>query len=155
MHVKRILVPIDFSDDSLNALAYARDLATHFVAELLLLHVIEPIHFITESDVYTQQRHLSTAQLECIGAEVRAQGQRFRTMVRGGIPSKVISDAAKRARASLIVMGTHGRTGLAHAVIGSIAEKVVRTASCPVLTVRRPGRRVAKPKRRAARAHTR
>lgn len=147
MQIKRILVPIDFSNDSLNALAYARDLATHVGAELLLLHVIEPIHFITESDVYTQQRHLSTAQLECIAAELRAQGQPFRTMVRGGIPSKVIDDTAARARASLIVMGTHGRTGLAHAVIGSIAEKVVRTARCPVLTVRRPG----KPAQRAAR----
>ena len=147
MPITRILVPVDFYDDSLNALAYARDLATQFGAELLLLHVIEPIHFITESDVYTQQRHLSTAQLDCIAAELRAQGQRFRTMVRGGIPSKVIGDTAERTRASLIVMGTHGRTGLAHAVIGSIAEKVVRTASCPVLTVRRPG----KPTRRTAR----
>jgi len=151
MQIKRILVPIDFSDDSLNALAYARDLATQLGAELLLLHVIEPIHFITESDVYTQQRHLSTAQLECIAVELRAQGQRFRTMVRGGIPSKVVSDTAKRARAGLIVMGTHGRTGLAHAVIGSIAEKVVRTASCPVLTVRRPAKTTRRVTRKSAR----
>jgi len=155
MQVQRILVPIDFSDDSLNALAYAVQLAAHLRAELLLLHVIEPIHFISESDVYTQQRHLSAAQLECIGAELRAQGQRFQTMVRGGIPSKTITEAAKRARASLIVMGTHGRTGLAHAVIGSVAEKVVRSASCPVLTVRQPGRRVRKRPRRAVRTRTR
>jgi nucleotide-binding universal stress UspA family protein len=153
MRIKRILIPVDFSEDSLNALAYARVLATQFGAELFLLHVIEPIHFITESDVYTQQRHLGSAQLECIAADLRGQGQRFGTVVRGGIPSKVIVETAKRSRASLIVMGTHGRTGLAHAVIGSIAEKVVRTASCPVLTVRRPDRRAGK--LRAARRRAR
>ena len=151
MLIKRILIPIDFSEDSLNALASACDLATQFGAELLLLHVIEPIHFITESDVYTEQRHLSNAQLERIAGALREQGQRFRSMTRGGIPSKVIVETAKRARASLIVMGTHGRTGLAHAVIGSIAEKVVRTASCPVLTVRRDARSRAQPTQRAVR----
>ena len=151
MLVKRILIPIDFSEDCRNALAHARELAIQFGAELLLLHVIEPIHFITESDVYTEQRHLSNAQLEGIAVELRAQGQRFRSMTKAGIPSKVIVETAKRARASLIVMGTHGRTGLAHAVIGSIAEKVVRTASCPVLTVRRAARSQGKPKQRTAR----
>ncbi|MFN8627594.1 MAG: universal stress protein [Candidatus Binatia bacterium] len=151
MQIKRILVPIDFSDDSRNALAYACGLATQFGAELFLLHVIEPIHFITASDVYAQQRRLSTAQLDGIAAELRAQGQPFRTMVRAGFPAKVIGDTATRARANLIVMGTHGRTGLAHALIGSIAEKVVRTAHCPVLTVRRP----AISARRAARHRAR
>ncbi len=155
MLIKRILIPIDFSEDSFNALAYARNLATAFGAELHLLHVIEPIHFITETDVYTQERHLSNAQLECIAGELRGQERRFRTMVRGGIPSKVIVDTAKRSRANLIVMGTHGRTGLAHAVIGSIAEKVVRTASCPVLTVRRPARSARKRTLLAARKRVR
>jgi nucleotide-binding universal stress UspA family protein len=144
--IKRILVPIDFSPDSTNALAYARDLAKQFDAELLLLHVIEPIHFITESDVYAHQRHLSATQMESIGLDLREEGRRFRTMVKGGIPSSVIVDTARSAKADLIVIGTHGRTGLAHMWIGSVAEKVVRAASCPVLTVRRAGAKKTKPK---------
>lgn len=155
MVIKRILVPVDFSEESLNAVAYARDLAKQFEAELLLLHVIEPIHFITESEVYTQQRHLSQAQLGRLAEALREEGQRFRNMIKGGIPSKVIVETARSARASLIVMGTHGRSGLAHAVIGSVAEKVVRTASCPVLTVRRPARSDRKPERRVGRRRAR
>jgi universal stress protein A len=137
MNIKRILVPIDFSEDSLNALSLARGLAERFDAEVLLLYVIEPIHFITVSDVYDEQRRLSDAELRRIGADLREAGQRFRIMVKNGLPSHVIVDTAKRSRTDLIVVGTHGRTGLTHMLIGSVAEKVVRTAGCPVLVVRR------------------
>jgi nucleotide-binding universal stress UspA family protein len=70
-------------------------------------------------------------------------------MVKGGVPARVIVDTAKSAGADMIVMGTHGRTGLAHMLIGSVAEKVVRTAGCPVLAVRRAVRKKRAPKRKA------
>jgi universal stress protein A len=146
MVIKRILVPIDFSNYSLNALAQACGLAEHFGAALVLLHVIEPIHFITESDVYAEQRRASTAQLTRLRADLEKKGHRVRLLIRGGIPSRVIVEAARSNRADLIVMGTHGRTGLAHLLIGSVAEKVVRVSACPVLTVRpaRARKRTAK-----------
>ena len=148
MDIKRILVPVDFSQGSLNALSSARDLAKQFGAELLLLHVIAPIDFITVSDVYDEQRRASDAALTRIGADLRAAGQRFRVIVAGGVPSHVIVDTAKRTGTDLIVMGTHGRTGLAHMLIGSVAERVVRTAACPVLAVRRSVRKKRTPKRK-------
>jgi len=156
MNINRILVPIDFSEDSLNALSSARGLAEPFDAELLLLYVIEPIHFITVSDVYDEQRRLSDAELTRIGADLREAGQRFRLMVKGGVPSRVIVDTAKRSSADMIVLGTHGRTGLAHMLIGSVAEKVVRTAGCPVLVVRRAAgkRRARKRTDSGRRRHT-
>jgi universal stress protein A len=149
MDIKRILVPVDFSQDSLNALGWAGDLARQFDAELLLLHAIEPIAFFTVSDVYDEQRRSSDAALARIGADLRAAGQRFRIMVKGGVPARVIVDTAKRTGADMIVIGTHGRTGLTHMLIGSVAEKVVRTAGCPVLAVRRAARKRRAPEREA------
>jgi universal stress protein A len=149
MDIKRILVPIDFSEDSLHALGSARDLARRFDSELLLLHVIAPIDLITVSEVFEEQRRAGDAALTRIGADLRAAGQRFRVMVEAGVPARVIVDAAKRNGADLIVLGTHGRTGLAHMLIGSVAEKVVRTASCPVLAVRRAVKKKRARKRQA------
>lgn len=142
--IRRILVPIDFSTDSLNALASACDLAKRVGAELLLLHVVEIIYV---ADPYVaagadiggfldEQRRMAKQQLARIAADLKKKGRRIGIMVEGGVPSQVIVDTAKRKGMDLIVMGTHGRTGIAHMLIGSVAEKVVRTASCPVLTVR-------------------
>jgi universal stress protein A len=75
-------------------------------------------------------------------------------MIKGGAPAQMIVDTAKSVGADLIVMATHGRTGLAHLVMGSVAEKVVRTAACPVLTVRRAGK-PAKPRKKKATAKSR
>jgi universal stress protein A len=149
MDMRLILVPVDFSPDSLNALSSARGLAKQFGAELLLLHVIAPIDLITVSDVFEEQRRAGDAALTRIGAELRTAGQRFRVMVKAGVPSRLIVDTARRSGADLIVLGTHGRTGLAHMLIGSVAEKVVRTATCPVLTVRRLVRKKRAPGREA------
>ncbi len=147
MAIKRILVPVDFSPDALNALAYARDFAKLFDAELLLLYVVEPIYYATPTDMYAtsanvamlldEQRHAAAQQLERLGAEMRKARQPFRTMVKTGAPAHTIIDTAKSGRADMVIMATHGRTGLAHVLMGSVAEKVVRGAGCPVLTVRR------------------
>jgi nucleotide-binding universal stress UspA family protein len=146
--IKRILVPMDFSTHALQALAYARQVAERFDAELLLVHVIEPAYRADASDVYVtgphgavlfnEQQRLAQAQLRRLGADLTKHGHRVRSMVKRGSPPQAIVDTAARVGAHLIVMGTWGRTGLSRMLIGSVAERVVRTAGCPVLTVRRP-----------------
>ena len=158
MPIKRILVPLDFSSDSLNALAYAADFAKTFGAKLLLLYVVEPIYYATPTDMYAvnanvatlleEQRRLGEQQLARIGTDLRKKGLSFRVMIKTGAPSQVITETAKGQRADMIIMATHGRTGLAHMFMGSVAEKVVRTASCPVLTVRG----TVKPRERATKS---
>ncbi len=150
MLVKRILVPIDFSPDSMSALTYAGEFAAMFKAELVLLHVIEPIYYATPTDMYAvsanvttlleEQRRMAEEQFKRIGAQLHKKRQRFRALIKTGSPSHVITDMAKRQRGDMIIMATHGRTGLAHMFMGSVAERVVRTAACPVLTVRGAGK---------------
>jgi len=150
MAIHRILAPIDLSTDSLNALTYARNLAKRCGAELVILHVVEPIDLGDSAEWHLSQRELElldeqrrarSAQLERLATDLKKQGQRVRTMVQRGAPAQVIVDTAKRTRSDLVVMGTRGRTGLAHMLIGSVAERVVRSAHCPVLTVRRVARK--------------
>jgi nucleotide-binding universal stress UspA family protein len=159
MAIKRVLVPVDFSGDSLNALAYARDLVKPFKAEVVLLHVIEPIYYAAPADMYMtspnlatlidEQRQVATQQLQRISADLAKRGLRVKSLLRNGSPAQLIIDTARRLRIDLIVMATHGHTGLVHLFMGSVAEKVVRTAACAVLTVRstllqkRPRRRPA------------
>ncbi|HEX7408479.1 MAG TPA: universal stress protein [Candidatus Binatia bacterium] len=142
--INRILVPVDFSPDSQNALRYAADLAAVFGAEIMMLHVVEPVYVAEpylgvapEFGMFLdEQMRNAKAVLAGLGTDLKKKGQRVRTMVTAGPPALLIVDTAKDIGTDLIVMGTHGRTGLAHMFIGSVAEKVVRTAQCPVLTVR-------------------
>jgi nucleotide-binding universal stress UspA family protein len=146
MAVKRILVPVDFSEDSLKALAYARDLVKPFGAEVVVVHVVEPIYYAAPADMYMtspnlatlldEQQKLARQQLARIARDLEKTGLRVRAVLKTGSPAQVIIDTAKSAAVDLIVMATHGRTGLSHLFMGSVAEKVVRTAACPVLTVR-------------------
>jgi universal stress protein A len=161
MAVKRILIPIDFSDDSLKALAYARDFAKPFGAELCVLYVVEPIYYATPADMYAtspnmamlidEQRRIGAQQLARINADFKKKGTRVRTLQQTGSAAQSIVDSAKSLKADLVIMGTHGRTGLAHMLMGSVAEKVVRTAGCPVLTVRREAAKKAARKKTAKR----
>ena len=161
MAIKRILVPLDFSDDSLKALTYARQFGRPFGAELVLLYVVEPIYYATPADMYAtsanvamlidEQRRAGTQQLKRIGADLQKAGQRFRTLLKTGSAAQSIVDTAKTVKADMIIMATHGRTGLAHMFVGSVAEKVVRTAACAVLTVRgAAAKKAARTPRRAA-----
>src|SRR5436190_2999613 len=140
--LKQILVPIEFSYCSLRALDYARTLAAPFEAKVTLLHVIEPAGL--------QQNYLGlTSPLEDTNQSLAAAGRerlellskkpprlRTETLVRIGRAYSEIPDTAKALSADLIIMGTHGYTGLNHMLLGSTAERVVRQAPCPVLTVR-------------------
>jgi len=142
----RILVPTDFSPPSDAALEYARMLAARFGASLRLLHVIdEPTSasdFVADGYAPTtddiRDALLTQARERLAFAMNVADRARFHAASDAviGMPAPAIVDYAAATGTDLIVMGTHGRTGLAHMLMGSVAEHVVRTARCPVLTVR-------------------
>ena len=135
---KRILVPIDFSDISQAALRQAAVLAERFRAELVLLHVIEtyPIDYVVGlPDTRQLNKSLEdTAQAKL--DKLASEAGRARTMVRWGKPFQEIVKTAEKLPADLIVLTTHGYTGIKHAYLGSTAERVVRHARCPVLVCR-------------------
>jgi nucleotide-binding universal stress UspA family protein len=142
---KRIFCPIDFSDASRAAMELAADLARRFGAELLLLHAYPiPGYTFPDGSVVASPRMMQDLADQAVRhlEEWRADGEKLvgAARVSGetaiGEPATEIVAAAKRRGADLVVMGTHGRTGLEHALMGSIAERVVRRAHCPVLTVR-------------------
>lgn len=144
--IKRILVPVDFSPASLKALAYAADFAKPLGADLCALFVVEPIYYAvpdlagaaagTTVGLLEEQRRSGTRQLERLQARYAKRRIKLRTLLQTGTPYRAIVDAARSLRANLIVMSTHGRTGMTHLLLGSVAERVVRTSSCPVLTIR-------------------
>ena len=142
----RILVPTDFSEPSEAALDYARVLAGKFGASLHLLHVfdaplaagaVSPEGFIAESpEVHARLFEDARTRLQRrITATDRNQYGAKTEIVTGSSPESIVNYARERG-IDLIVMGTHGRTGIAHVLLGSVAERLVRTAPCPVLTVR-------------------
>jgi nucleotide-binding universal stress UspA family protein len=143
----RILVPTDFSKHSENALAYAAAFADKFDAELYLLHVVQDLAlFVPEAvtnapPLIPPLDQLTAAVHEAMDRLIDSHQLRRFTVhseVREGSPFYEITRFAKELDIDLIIMGTHGRTGLVHVLLGSVAEKVVRKAPCPVLTVRHP-----------------
>lgn len=145
LEIKRILVPLDFSANSERALEYAREVASRFGAALHLLHVCEVPAMMTGSmDAYAiaytdwSQRLGDEAERELAKYEGRISGIPVSTEVLFGNPSRCIITAANTNAADLIVMGTHGHGAVMHVLMGNVAERVVRTAKCPVLTVRVP-----------------
>jgi nucleotide-binding universal stress UspA family protein len=137
--VRSILVPVDFSKPSLDALPHAHALARQYKAQLALLHVIEPFHPDMLIDTTRSQRDAPVAAHERLGKLADATKRDWPKTgreLRAGHPVDVILAMAKRTNADLIVMGTHGRTGFRRAFIGSVAERVVRQAPCSVLVVR-------------------
>ncbi len=143
--IRRILHATDFSSASRAAFAKAIELTKSNRAELLLVHVIDRVlPFSAEGYIspaaYTQieksTRASTEKQLTALVKQAAKAKVRARTLVLEGTVSDAIVAAAKSKRADLIVMGTHGRTGLSGLFLGSVAGRVVATASCPVLTVR-------------------
>ena len=132
--LKRILVPLDFSYCSKKALQYAVPLAKQFKAELTLIHVAQSYPMAAElGDLEQQDVREAERELKKIQSRIHVQAK---IVVRTGTPHKEIVGAAKELEIDVIVLATHGRTGLAHALLGSTAEKIVRLAGCPVLIVR-------------------
>lgn len=138
---KHILVPTDFGDSSGRALAIAIDLATKYGASLTLLHTYEvPVYgypgvTVVPADMLEPVREAAQAQLDLQLAELRKQIPKAEGVLCFGIPWREIASETERIHADLVVMGTHGRHGVARMLIGSVAEKVVRTSTVPVLTV--------------------
>ena len=138
--IKKILVPTDFSAPSRRAMDYAAVLAKESGAEILLLHVIESLPYsVTDTlHVIDHRRALEKtagALLENLRDELGEKELAVKSRLASGAAYGEILKAARREKTDLIVMGTHGRTGMSHLLLGSVAEKVVRLAACPVLTV--------------------
>ena len=145
MTVHHVLVPIDFSSYAEQALDYAIALAQKLQARVTLLHVIQPLAVVNvegglwPSSTFLQDLEAAvTRDMEGYLARVTAAGLAGEIVVGHGVPFQEILDTAKKRQVDLIIMGTHGRTGLVHVLLGSVAEKVVRLAPCPVLIARQP-----------------
>jgi nucleotide-binding universal stress UspA family protein len=145
MHpIRKILVPTDFSEHSALALTYAADLAKRYNASVTLLHIYPVVNYAAAEGfaLYTPEQlaklitQLNT-QLKASEEQARTQGvvDVGSSMLQGDAYQEILEQADDF---DLVVMGTHGRTGLKHALMGSVAEKIVRTSPCPVLTVRSP-----------------
>ena len=143
VNLKNILVPIDFSEPSRKALEYARQMALGFGASVTLLYVLEPIPYPYDFSasyplVADNPELLKTAggKLKELAATLKAGSEPVKSLMRQGNPAHEICAAAQELGIDLIIIATHGYTGLKHVLLGSTAEKVVRHAPCPVLTVR-------------------
>ena len=145
MKVRRILHPSDFSSASRAAFKKAVAMAKADRAELLLAHVLAfPTPILSDGyvspkiydDLSRSMRADGQQQLDKLIAKAKAAGVRASGLLLEGMPSDAINRAARGKRADVIVIGTHGRTGLARLFMGSVAERVVGGATCPVLTVR-------------------
>ena len=139
--LERILVPVDFSNCSLDALGYAAVVAQQVKASLMLLHVLEPVSYgldftLGQSKARRLEVETWTKRLEELVSSHQHPAMQVESRLRGGFPADSILDSAKTLPSDLIVMGTHGRRGISHTISGSVAEAVLRKARCPVITVR-------------------
>ncbi len=145
LQLRRILVPVDFSETSDRALDEAIELASKFGATITVLHAYQiPVYgfpdgaFITGADIASQLSSAAQQRLDALVQARRAKGVELTAVLRSGVPWEEIDAVAKTSGADLIVIGTHGRRGLSRALLGSVAENVIRTTTLPVLTIKGP-----------------
>jgi nucleotide-binding universal stress UspA family protein len=137
--IKRILVPVDFSAGSRRALHQAVEVAKRFEASIHLIHVCDrPAMMGASMDGYWSQELGVNAQEQLAEIARHVRGVRLSTEVRFGHPASILVEAAATHHADLIVMGTHGHGAAMRFGLGSVAEGVVKSAPCPVLTIREP-----------------
>jgi nucleotide-binding universal stress UspA family protein len=141
--VRRILVPVDFSDNTPSLLEWAAHLAQEHASSLVLLHAYHlPVEFQQLEGAYLPPDFWASVKAEAeqslaqLAADLEGRGIQVETAVCEGYAATVIIDEATAREADLIVIGTHGRSGVKHLLLGSIAERVVQKAPCPVLTVK-------------------
>lgn len=144
IQLNRILTATDFSEHSQVALKYSAAFAKAFGAEVILCHVLEKPDFLSQfppvSEMYVPpnfaELHEKQARIQCEQVLAAEGLSHFRVVLRHGNPHVEIVRAAREENADLVIVGTHGRGPVAHILLGSVAERVVRSAPCPVLTVR-------------------
>jgi nucleotide-binding universal stress UspA family protein len=154
IQIKNILAPTDFSVPSRHALKYAAELAKRFQAQLHLVTVVENVIplvpeagmlFRAQADQLVEQQKAARHALERVADDPALLALKPRTRVLAGSAHAEILALAKSLEVDLLVVGTHGRTGLSHLFMGSVAEKLVRLATCPVLTVHPEGHQFVRP----------
>jgi nucleotide-binding universal stress UspA family protein len=162
--LEHILVPVDFSDCSLDALGYAAVVAQQAKASLMLVHVLEPVSYgldftLSQSEARHVEAEAWTKRLKELVSSHQHSTMQVESLLRGGVPADSILDSAQTLPCDLIVMGTHGRRGISHTISGSVAEAVLRNAHCPVITVRSTkfgaGYRQTVPEEQSPATHTR
>ena len=148
MQIRTILFPTDFSNGARAAMDHAVSLARDYKAKLILLYVIQDISIaewyipssLSVTDLIENMQKSAWKEMDKWAEEVSLKVKEVEKLVIRGVPFVEIIRAAKEKDTDLIVIGTHGRTGIDHMLFGSTAEKVVRKAPCPVLTVRIAGK---------------
>jgi len=144
--INKVLVPIDFSDYSKSALKYAVNFAKSFNAEILLIYVVEPIIYppdfsmgqIAMPTINTDWDNRAKEELDKLAKNEITNNGNVKTIIKTGKPFAEIIETAKEEDIDLIIIATHGHSGVEYILFGSTAEKVVRKAPCPVLTLREP-----------------
>jgi len=143
VQVRRILVPVDFSDQATAVIDWAAHLAKEHSARVLLFHAYHlPVEFQQLEGAYLPPDFWSNVKSEAeetlarYAEDLKSRGVQVDTVVREGYPATAIVEEAENEDVDLVVIGTHGLSGLKHLLLGSIAERVVQKAPCPVLTVK-------------------
>ncbi len=153
IQLKRVLVPLDFSNCSMQALKYAQELCQKFEADLHLLHVLE-VHVtgapqfgmgLALPDVQEESAEWAVKKMNALPGDDWSASRTVMRATAHGVPFVEIIRYARETQIDVIVTGTHGRTGLSHVFLGSVAENVVRQAPCPVLVVRLEGHQFVAP----------
>jgi nucleotide-binding universal stress UspA family protein len=140
--IKKILVPVDFSKHSAKAAQVGLEFAKAFGAEVQVLHayslpvgVVGPYDYQIPANILAEMRESAARRVDQEVKKLSGAGVQVSGVITEGVPTQAIVEAAERIGADLIVMGTRGLTGLKHVVLGSVAERTIRHAPCPVLTV--------------------
>jgi nucleotide-binding universal stress UspA family protein len=142
--IKHILIPVDFSDTAEAAAEFGCKLASQLVAEVTLLHVYPPpivpnpgAMYFPAAEEFSALGDRARAELDALARRLARFGQPIECVASLGTPADTIRKVVEERHVDLVVMGTHGRRGIARAVLGSVAERVLRIAPCAVMTVRR------------------
>ncbi len=141
IHIQKILCPIDFSAPSRNALRYASEFAKAMNAKITVMHVIQPQPIAADVNVpyvplEVDLEKNAREELEHLVKETVQEGVLVEQIIAFGLPSDCVIAQAKKENVDLIILGTHGRTGISRLLMGSTAESVIRHAACPVLVVK-------------------
>jgi nucleotide-binding universal stress UspA family protein len=146
LNINKILVPIDFSDYSKNTLKYSVNFSKTFNADLILVYVVEPVIYppdfsmgqIAIPSVDLEMDKRAEEELKSLANKEIPSNINIKTIIKTGKPFIEIIETASEEDVDLIIIATHGHSGVEHILFGSTAEKVIRKAPCPVLTLRAP-----------------